>query len=109
MVDQTVNFINPPVRVHLQQNSHDLIGLTEEVIRWEHGVLALRCLSHIKDMIGLIDSEISSDTPRSAESSTGDHGDELPPVNETQQIEGGIEYDGAQSEEDSGRGGRQCL
>ncbi|TGJ86147.1 hypothetical protein E0Z10_g2618 [Xylaria hypoxylon] len=47
--DDTVGFMNSVVKGHLLENAKDLLGLSQEEIKWQHGVLALRAFSHLND------------------------------------------------------------
>ncbi|KAL6856814.1 ankyrin repeat-containing domain protein [Trichoderma novae-zelandiae] len=49
--DSVVCFVNIIVKTHLWENAKELLGLSKEEIKWQHGVLALRCFSHIKDTL----------------------------------------------------------
>ncbi|KAI0595658.1 hypothetical protein F4775DRAFT_568533 [Biscogniauxia sp. FL1348] len=46
--DSIVCFMNVVVKNHLVENAKQLLGMSEEEVKWQHGVLALRCFSHIK-------------------------------------------------------------
>ncbi|KAK1252185.1 hypothetical protein MKX08_003372 [Trichoderma sp. CBMAI-0020] len=46
----TVSFINAVVKTHLFENAKALLGLSREGIKWQQGVLAHRCFSHIKEV-----------------------------------------------------------
>lgn len=52
VVKRTVGFMNAAVKTHLYENAEQVLGLSEEAIRWHHGVLALQCLAHLKDSFG---------------------------------------------------------
>ncbi|CAJ2507809.1 Uu.00g089950.m01.CDS01 [Anthostomella pinea] len=47
--DGTVCFMNIVVKTHLLENSKQLLGLSTEEIKWQHGILALRSFTHIKE------------------------------------------------------------
>ncbi|KAI1266477.1 hypothetical protein F5Y18DRAFT_359147 [Xylariaceae sp. FL1019] len=47
--DGTISFINVFVKTHLLENAKELLGLSEEEIKWQHGVLALRAFSHLME------------------------------------------------------------
>ncbi|RFU82165.1 multiple ankyrin repeats single kh domain-containing [Trichoderma arundinaceum] len=49
--NSTVAFINIVVKTHLRENAKHLLGLSEEEMRWQQGVLALRCFSHLKETL----------------------------------------------------------
>ncbi|KAJ4857717.1 ankyrin repeats (3 copies) domain-containing protein [Trichoderma breve] len=53
----TVAFTNVVVKTHLRDHAKALLGLSEEEIRWEHGVLALRCFTHLKETYEDLESE----------------------------------------------------
>ncbi|KAK7422687.1 hypothetical protein QQX98_001475 [Neonectria punicea] len=45
----TVGFMSPAVKEHLLANSQELLGLSAEETKWQHGMLALRSLAHLMD------------------------------------------------------------
>ncbi|KAI0541034.1 hypothetical protein GGR58DRAFT_458865 [Xylaria digitata] len=49
MKNDTVGFMNNVVKGHLLENAKDLLGLSKEEIKWQHGVLSLRAFSHLKE------------------------------------------------------------
>lgn len=57
MKDDKVGFMNSVVKGHLLENAKDLLGLSEEEIKWQHGVLALRAFSHLKECYGKLPPE----------------------------------------------------
>ncbi len=46
-----VAFMNMVMKTHLQENSGTLLGLSEEETKWQHGMLALRCFSHLSECL----------------------------------------------------------
>ncbi|KAI1125379.1 hypothetical protein F5Y10DRAFT_247292 [Nemania abortiva] len=52
-----VSFMNAVVKGHLLENAKDLLGLSEEEIKWQHGVLAHRAFSHLKECYGKLPPE----------------------------------------------------
>lgn len=60
-VKRTVCFMNPGVKAHLLENSRLLLDLCPDEIRWQHGILALRSLSHLKKKFDFPASEKSKD------------------------------------------------
>ncbi|KAI1503617.1 hypothetical protein F5X99DRAFT_99738 [Biscogniauxia marginata] len=65
--DATVCFINIVVKNHLLENAKQLLGMSDEEVKWQHGVLALRCFSHIKTSFDFPEAEI-----KPAEDADGD-------------------------------------
>ncbi|RFU76297.1 multiple ankyrin repeats single kh domain-containing [Trichoderma arundinaceum] len=65
--DSVVCFGNIIVKTHLCENAKTLLGLSDEEIKWQHGVLALRCFSHIKDSL-----DFPTPEPTSEENIAGD-------------------------------------
>lgn len=57
--DGTVSFMNVVVKSHLLENAKDLLGMSTEEIKWQHGVLALRCFDHVNEAF---DVEIDFET-----------------------------------------------
>ncbi|KAI0169704.1 hypothetical protein GGR52DRAFT_478508 [Hypoxylon sp. FL1284] len=53
----TVCFMNVVVKTHLLENSKQLLGMSEEEKRWQHGVLALRSFSHLNDQFSFPEPE----------------------------------------------------
>ncbi|KAI1135696.1 hypothetical protein F5Y05DRAFT_168773 [Hypoxylon sp. FL0543] len=45
----TISFMNVVVKTHLLENAKQLLGMSEEEKKWQHGVLALRSFSHVKE------------------------------------------------------------
>ncbi|OTA67905.1 ankyrin [Hypoxylon sp. EC38] len=45
----TISFMNVVVKTHLLENSKQLLGMSDEEKKWQHGVLALRSFSHVKE------------------------------------------------------------
>ena len=58
----TIGFMNPVVKAHLQQKSNEILGLSAEGIKWQHGMLALRSLEHLKQMLDGPESEAGSNS-----------------------------------------------
>lgn len=77
--ETTVGFMNSAVKDHLLENSAQLLGLSAEEIKWQHGMLALRSLAHIKEAfdfpetVGEFDQE---NTSEAADGASQDNGSE---------------------------------
>ncbi|KAI0015385.1 ankyrin repeat-containing domain protein [Xylariomycetidae sp. FL0641] len=56
--DGTISFINGVIKTHLLKNSERLLGLSAEEMKWQHGLMALHCFSHVMDRFNL-ESELS--------------------------------------------------
>ncbi|KAK0724623.1 hypothetical protein B0H67DRAFT_568395 [Lasiosphaeris hirsuta] len=66
VVKRTVNFMNTAVKAHLLQNSEHLLGISPDGVKWQHGILALHCLSHLKEKFGFPEPEVPLPTPDDA-------------------------------------------
>ncbi|KAK8098867.1 uncharacterized protein PG998_012108 [Apiospora kogelbergensis] len=67
-----VSFINSVVKSHLLENAKDLLDMSAQEIKWQHGVIALRCFERIKEAF---DVEIDLDD-ESEEDEAGDDSDD---------------------------------
>ncbi|KAI9150449.1 Ankyrin repeat domain-containing protein [Paramyrothecium foliicola] len=56
-----VSFIENVVRVHLLDNAHQLLGLSEEDTKLQHGMLALRSFTHIMESLSFPTTEMVED------------------------------------------------
>lgn len=61
-----VSFLNAAVKSHLLLNAEELLGMSEEDLKLQHGLLALRCIAHAKQVFDVdtaldIDNETDSD------------------------------------------------
>ncbi|KAI0380721.1 hypothetical protein F5Y04DRAFT_256583 [Hypomontagnella monticulosa] len=45
----TISFMNVVVKTHLLENAKQLLSMSDEEKKWQHGVLALRSFSHVND------------------------------------------------------------
>ncbi|KAI1104890.1 hypothetical protein F4804DRAFT_169711 [Jackrogersella minutella] len=45
----TISFMNIVVKTHLLENAKQLLGMSNEEKKWQHGVLTLRSFSHVND------------------------------------------------------------
>lgn len=52
-----VSFMNSVVKDHLLDNAKDLLGLSKEEIKWQHGILTHRAFSHLKECYGKLTPE----------------------------------------------------
>lgn len=50
--DGKIGFMNVVVKTHLLENAKELLGLSDEAIKWQHGVLSLRAFTHLKERYG---------------------------------------------------------
>lgn len=69
--DTIVGFMNVVIKNHLRENAKVLLGLDEEETKWQHGVLSLRCFSHIKDSFDFPERTSSSRNEENAERADG--------------------------------------
>ncbi|KAI1284504.1 hypothetical protein F5Y07DRAFT_346775 [Xylaria sp. FL0933] len=81
MKNDTVGFMNNVVKGHLLENAKELLKLSQEEIKWQHGVLALRSFSHLKERYDVPIPEQPTepeDADGTAQQTTGDeaHGNE---------------------------------
>jgi hypothetical protein len=44
---QLVTFLHPSAKARLQERAKDLLGVSEEELKWQHGILGLRCFEHL--------------------------------------------------------------
>jgi hypothetical protein len=49
--ESKVSFLSMVVKNHLLENSGELLGMREEETKWQQGVVALRCFSHIMERL----------------------------------------------------------
>ncbi|KAK7955272.1 hypothetical protein PG988_015966 [Apiospora saccharicola] len=73
--DGTVSFMNVVVKSHLLENAKDLLGMSTEEIRWQHGVLALRCFDHVNEVFD-IDINLESAPEEDEEAAENENGSE---------------------------------
>jgi hypothetical protein len=52
-----ISFVNADVKRHLHGNSEKLLGLQEDDIKLQHGILAMRCFSHVFDCHSSLEEE----------------------------------------------------
>lgn len=83
--DDKVGFMNSVVKGHLLENAKELLGLPEEEIKWQHGVLALRSFSHVKQRydVSVLEQPVESAQPED--------------VNDAGQEENGVDADARHS------------
>lgn len=67
----TVCFMNVVVKTHLLENSKQLLGMSQEEKKWQHGVLALRSFSHVNEKFSFPEPE-----PKPEEEKPEENGDE---------------------------------
>lgn len=71
--DGKVSFMNTVVKSHLLQNAEELLDMSEEEVKLQHGLLALRCLEHVKEVFGT-DNDLAIDEETDSESESDDEG-----------------------------------
>ncbi|KAI1485550.1 hypothetical protein F5X96DRAFT_659519 [Biscogniauxia mediterranea] len=74
--DSTVCFMNVVVKNHLIENAKQLLGMSEEEVKWQHGVLALRCFSHIKGSFDFPEEEVKPTEDAEGNAGTSSQGDD---------------------------------
>ncbi|KAJ4378598.1 hypothetical protein N0V85_008961 [Neurospora sp. IMI 360204] len=98
VVKQTVTFMNAAVKKHLEDNKSLLLGMDQDEIEWQHGILALRSLTHLKEAFdfpervvvaaenGIVTDHVTRDgTPeQDGEGNSMDGSDDRYPASETQ-------------------------
>lgn len=94
VVKQTVIFMNAAVKKHLEDNKLLLLGMDQDEIEWQHGILALRSLTHLKEAFDFPERLSSA-----AENGIGaDHDAE----------DGADEHDGEENDVDGGKKPYPC-
>ncbi|KAI1377216.1 hypothetical protein F4677DRAFT_415636 [Hypoxylon crocopeplum] len=53
----TISFMNVVVKTHLLDNAKQLLGMSREEKKWQHGVLALRSFSHVNETFDFAEEE----------------------------------------------------
>ncbi|KAI1155722.1 hypothetical protein F4825DRAFT_406258 [Nemania diffusa] len=99
--DDKVGFMNNVVKSHLLENAKDLLGLSQEEIKWQHGVLTHRAFSHLKECYGKLPPEPPKETENAdgtAEQTTDQDGKENDEENSEDDNED--EEEGSEDEED---------
>ncbi|KAI0833055.1 hypothetical protein F5Y06DRAFT_185254 [Hypoxylon sp. FL0890] len=71
----TISFMNVVVKTHLLENAKQLLGMSEEEKKWQHGVLALRSFSHVKESFDFPAQEKPAEGEEEAQG--GDEGQEV--------------------------------
>ncbi|KAK0757534.1 hypothetical protein N5P37_010261 [Trichoderma harzianum] len=82
--DSVVCFVNIIVKTHLSENAKELLGLSKEEIKWQHGVIALRCFTHIKDTL---DFPMPDPAPKESAAEISDKDDQHNPDQDEAQSE----------------------
>ncbi|KAK8002173.1 hypothetical protein PG991_014395 [Apiospora marii] len=73
--DGTVSFMNVVVKSHLLENAKDLLGMSPEEVKWQHGVLALRCFDHVNEAFD-VDIDLQTDPEQDEGGDDGEDGSE---------------------------------
>lgn len=94
-----VSFMNTVVKSHLLQNAEELLDMSEEEVKLQHGLLALRCLEHVKEVFGVdddlaIDEETDSESESDEEDSDEDDDESDEDEEEDEDVEGDEEAEG---------------
>ncbi|KAI1817170.1 ankyrin repeat-containing domain protein [Poronia punctata] len=75
--DEKVSFMNIVVKTHLLENAKELLGLSTEEIKWQHGVLSLRSFAHLKERYGNEpEPEPTTEQPAEPNDANGTQGEE---------------------------------
>lgn len=105
-VHRTVGFMNNAVRKHLVDNAKELLGLSAQEIARQHGLLALRSLSYLKNAFDFPETDPSPPVPEGSDaagdtsdvgaaySDNGSDGDDDASDAETDSEAGGESLDG---------------
>ncbi|RGP80089.1 hypothetical protein FLONG3_1860 [Fusarium longipes] len=70
--ESTVCFAFPVVKTHLLENAYKLLGLSEEDIKLQHGILGFRAFSHVMETFG----EFADEDPDDLHQDTDEDGDD---------------------------------
>ncbi|KAI0849064.1 hypothetical protein F5Y00DRAFT_236514 [Daldinia vernicosa] len=75
--NNTISFMNVVVKTHLLENSKQLLGMSDEEKKWQHGVLALRSFSHVNESFNFPSQEETAESGENGDSAGEDQdGDE---------------------------------
>lgn len=74
--NNTISFMNVVVKTHLLENANQLLGMSDEEKKWQHGVLALRSFSHVNDTFDFPVAEKPEEKEGSESGETHDEDDE---------------------------------
>jgi hypothetical protein len=86
----TIAFMNAVVKTHLQENSGTLLALSDEEIKWQHGMIALRCFGHLTERLSYPPTE-SEEKPETTDGIDGQNTPAPVPSNNEETAEGNIE------------------
>ncbi|KAK3324113.1 ankyrin repeat-containing domain protein [Cercophora scortea] len=59
-----IGFVNDDAKKHLLSHSKQLLDISDEWIQWQHGLLALRCFSHVVQVLEKVPDESEENTSR---------------------------------------------
>ncbi|KAI2623140.1 hypothetical protein GGR54DRAFT_37967 [Hypoxylon sp. NC1633] len=93
----TISFMNIVVKTHLLENAKQLLGMSDEEKKWQHGVLALRSFSHVNESFDFPETEqpVEEENPEGEEEASEEDQDDDAEENE----------DGGEEEEEDGDDG----
>ncbi|KAI1092523.1 hypothetical protein F5B19DRAFT_454286 [Rostrohypoxylon terebratum] len=74
--NNTISFMNVVVKTHLLENANQLLGMSDEEKKWQHGVLALRSFSHVNETFDFPVTEKPEEGEGSVSGGTNDEDDE---------------------------------
>ncbi|KAK6954701.1 hypothetical protein Daesc_004669 [Daldinia eschscholtzii] len=89
----SISFMNVVVKTHLLENAKQLLGMSEEEKKWQHGVLALRSFSHVNDSFNFPSQDEINEGDQPEEDEEGED-------NEDEQEEDGDEEEEEEEEEE---------
>ncbi|KPM35737.1 hypothetical protein AK830_g10834 [Neonectria ditissima] len=101
----TVGFMSPAVKEHLLGNSQELLGLSAEETKWQHGILALRSLAHLMEAFDFPETIFpeATEDAGSVDDEASDNGSDENDENESsdgQNDENDLEFDSADTDRD---------
>lgn len=77
---------------HLRENAASLLGLSEEETKWQHGIIALRCFSHLKESF-----DFPAPEPPVEDLADGDDGQAVEQGDNAADASGVVEVDAARN------------
>ncbi|KAK6835123.1 hypothetical protein PG987_009817 [Apiospora arundinis] len=72
--DGKVSFKHSVVKSHLIENARELLGMSKDEVKWQHGILAHRCFEHVKNAFD-IEITVTSNEEQDEESNEEEEAD----------------------------------
>lgn len=95
--NNTVSFMNVVVKTHLLENAKQLLGMSDEEKKWQHGVLALRSFSHVNESFNFPSQE---QIPENGEDGGSVEEDQDEDENEEEEEEEEEDYDDEEDDDE---------